>query len=332
MTSVIERMLEELTVQKELTPEERNLYLRTSVNLRKKATEHIRIAVITALPKERAAMSVMLDDLSDWPFPGTTLLQCEIGKIESLANGRIHNVLLTQALKMGNNSAAITATQVIADFPNIADILMVGIAGGIPNLNTPTRHVRLGDVIVSRGGGVIQYDFIKVESSEKPTIRSVAPPPSALLQGAVDKLETRRLLGEYPWESLLDRARELEDSARPSPDYDVLHSEEGQIPHPDDPGRRFGRPKIHYGTIGSANSLLKNRIIRDKLRDELQIVAVEMEGSGIADAGWASGIGGYLLIRGACDYCDEHKNDLWQGYAAVAAAAYARALIQMLPA
>jgi nucleoside phosphorylase len=30
-----------------------------------------------------------------------------------------------------------------------------------------------------------------------------------------------------------------------------------------------------------------------------------------------------LAIRGICDYCDSHKNKLWQGYAALAAAAYA---------
>lgn len=72
--------------------------------------------------------------------------------------------------------------------------------------------------------------------------------------------------------------------------------------------------------------------MRDKLRDDHGILAVEMEGSGVADATWAQGVGGYLLIRGTCDYCDEHKNNLWQGSAAVAAAAYARALIQVLPA
>ena len=55
-------------------------------------------------------------------------------------------------------------------------------------------------------------------------------------------------------------------------------------------------------------------------------MAVEMEGSGIADAAWVAGQH-YLVIRGICDYCDDKKNDAWQGYAAVAAAAYARVVI-----
>ena len=40
---------------------------------------------------------------------------------------------------------------------------------------------------------------------------------------------------------------------------------------------------------------------------------------------------GYLVVRGICDYCDAHKNDTWQNYAAPAAAAYVRALLEALP-
>jgi len=54
-----------------------------------------------------------------------------------------------------------------------------------------------------------------------------------------------------------------------------------------------------------------------------------MEGSGIADAAWTAGQQ-YFIVRGICDYCDEKKNDIWQGYAAVVAAAYTRALISSI--
>jgi nucleoside phosphorylase len=36
-----------------------------------------------------------------------------------------------------------------------------------------------------------------------------------------------------------------------------------------------------------------------------------------------------LVIRGICDYCDTHKNDQWQRYAAATAAAYAKELLQV---
>ena len=39
----------------------------------------------------------------------------------------------------------------------------------------------------------------------------------------------------------------------------------------------------------------------------------------------------YLVVRGICDYSDSHKNDTWQGYAAMAAAAYTKQLLNRIP-
>jgi nucleoside phosphorylase len=38
-----------------------------------------------------------------------------------------------------------------------------------------------------------------------------------------------------------------------------------------------------------------------------------------------------LVIRGICDYSDSHKNKVWQGYAAMTAAAYAKDLLCRIP-
>ena len=35
-----------------------------------------------------------------------------------------------------------------------------------------------------------------------------------------------------------------------------------------------------------------------------------------------------IVIRGICDYADENKNDLWQKYAVVTAAVYAKEYLQ----
>jgi nucleoside phosphorylase len=60
------------------------------------------------------------------------------------------------------------------------------------------------------------------------------------------------------------------------------------------------------------------------------VKAIEMEGAGVADATWAASLPGYLVVRGICDYCDENKGDAWQPYAAVAAAAVTRAILEGL--
>ncbi len=101
------------------------------------------------------------------------------------------------------------------------------------------------------------------------------------------------------------------------------------MPRPVDPARRVDLPKIFYGRVGSANALLKSAKVRDLLRDKANIIAFEMEGSGVADSAWTFGQQ-YLLVRGICDYGDMSKVDQWQGYAAVVAAAYCRALIEAI--
>jgi tetratricopeptide (TPR) repeat protein len=72
--------------------------------------------------------------------------------------------------------------------------------------------------------------------------------------------------------------------------------------------------------------LLKDPEKRDELLARFGVRAVEMEGAGIADAAWDGEVG-YLVVRGICDYCDEIKGYDWQEYAAIIAAAYARAVL-----
>ncbi|NOJ41515.1 hypothetical protein [Bradyrhizobium australiense] len=66
------------------------------------------------------------------------------------------------------------------------------------------------------------------------------------------------------------------------------------------------------------------------MRDRFNVRAVEMEASGLQNAAWAQGKV-IFVVQGICDYCDEHKNDDWQNYAALVAAAYTRALIEEMP-
>jgi hypothetical protein len=39
-----------------------------------------------------------------------------------------------------------------------------------------------------------------------------------------------------------------------------------------------------------------------------------------------------VVVRGICDYADSYKNKGWQNYAAATAAAYAKGLLDMIPA
>jgi nucleoside phosphorylase len=152
--------------------------------------------------------------------------------------------------------------------------------------------------------------------------------PSALMLGRLQFLEAERIAGLRPWEPYISRGDSLEGCERPSAVRDrIVAPDKSEVSHPVDATRREGVPKIIYGRIGSANTLLKNAVVRDLVRDAANVCAFEMEGSGIADSAWTFGQQ-YLLIRGICDYGDMSKVDEWQGYASVVAAAYARALIE----
>jgi nucleoside phosphorylase len=102
-----------------------------------------------------------------------------------------------------------------------------------------------------------------------------------------------------------------------------------------DPSQRVQRPTdgeddeqyivVHRGTIASGELVVKDAILRDQLAKEYRLLCFEMEAAGaLADFPC-------IVIRGISDYCDSHKNDQWHGYAAVAAAAYARQLFFHMP-
>jgi nucleoside phosphorylase/NTP pyrophosphatase (non-canonical NTP hydrolase) len=288
----------------------------------------VRIGIVTALPKEFAAMRMMLDEEISNPIAGDPN-DYYVGTIPTDDGTGSHLVVVTLLKEMGNNSAAAAATHLLRSFPTVRDVLMVGIAGGIPSPATPESHVRLGDIIVSNKEGIVQYDNLKIGIGSI-RVRSSTTKPSARMIGATNLLESEQYMNKHPWEEYMMLATEMVGARRPPDDSDHLYKWDGVtpevLPHPIDPNRRPLQPKVHYGRIGASNTLLKNPHLRDQLRKDCDVIAIEMEGSGIADAAWQSGQH-YLVIRGVCDYCDEKKNDLWQTYAAVAAASYARAVI-----
>ena len=114
-------------------------------------------------------------------------------------------------------------------------------------------------------------------------------------------------------------------------DYD--HNGGGKACENCDKGRLLTReprdtkdPVIHYGLIGSANQVMRHGTTREKLRQEKGILCFEMEAAGLMDDFPC------LVIRGICDYSDTHKNKRWQPYAAATAAAYAKELLEIIPA
>jgi nucleoside phosphorylase len=88
--------------------------------------------------------------------------------------------------------------------------------------------------------------------------------------------------------------------------------------------RESDDPIVHYGLIASGNAVMGSAQRRDELRDAWGVICFEMEAAGLMDDFPC------VVIRGMCDYSDDHKHKLWQPYSAVVAAAYAKDLLRVL--
>lgn len=304
---------------------------------------------ICALPVESVAALAILDKEHDVI---TEVAQSD-GNSYFLGEIGLHNVVIAALPdgEYGTTSAASVARNLLHSFPNVRIGLMVGIGGGAP---TQERDIRLGDVVVSSRhggtGGVFQYDYGKVvQDLDKPFEHTGfldQPPP--VLRAAVATLKSKHKMKGNGLSSSAQTAlqkwpRLIEEYSRPPAGSDRLY--ESTFVHPDaskvceevcassteklvTQSLRRGdqeEPHIHYGLIGSGNSLMKDAVVRDKLAKEMGVLCFEMEAAGLMNHFPC------LVIRGICDYSDSHKNKQWQGYAALVAASYAKDILSMVP-
>ncbi|KAJ5617246.1 hypothetical protein N7537_002360 [Penicillium hordei] len=89
--------------------------------------------------------------------------------------------------------------------------------------------------------------------------------------------------------------------------------------------REDSDPQPHYGIIASGNKVIKDGRTREQIRSETGALCFEMEAAGLMLDFPC------VVIRGICDYADSHKNKEWLGYAALAAAAYTKELLEYVP-
>lgn len=288
-----------------------------------------KILIVTALPKEAAAVVATFDEVENTGVPNDPAIY-RIGRfISETGEARI---ALTVNAGIGKVMASTLGANALRSFPNVRYVVMVGIAGGCPNPASAEKYVRLGDIVVSRpDAGVMEYDFIK-QTAAGAEIRKYPQAACAWMSSAMSNLLTDAIAGKRPWEGWIEKITATlgPEYAYPGEERDILHEGADVIDHPAQADRLSGKPRVVQALIGSADILQKDPKERDKLRDTYDIRAIEMEASGLQNAAWAQGRDIYV-IRGICDYCDEHKDDAWQNYAANVSASMARVVIETMP-
>ncbi|GAA0455304.1 5'-methylthioadenosine/S-adenosylhomocysteine nucleosidase [Sphingomonas molluscorum] len=296
-------------------------------------TDATKVLVVTALPEELAAVLSTCDAHRTIAGKGDRAIYRLCDYV--LPDKTTRKVVVATLSDMGKANAAIVTATALQSFPDIEHVLMVGIAGGCPNPAQPAEHVRLGDIVISDHKGIFEYDDVKLKMGEVERRGSPQLPGYTMLQ-ALAAVKADAFGGRRRWEEVIDaslpKLREADDSfERPDPSTDVLHVDGKAVEHPEDKRRRPGRPRVFGGGVATGDALVKDPKLRDELRDRYGARAIEMEGSAVRTASWAAGKDS-IIVRGVSDYCDQHKNDEWRFSAALAAAAYARALIEVMPA
>jgi nucleoside phosphorylase len=255
-----------------------------------------------------------------------------------------HNVIiatLPAGQGYGTGSAAALASQVKKFFPNLWFGLLVGVAAGLPNLSqSPPLDIRLGDVLVGLGkgesAGLIAYDLGKETGQagfQLLVSGHVLARTETVVRSAIGSIklsapnDTEMIIPYY--ESMKYKKHSTGTFVDPGQEQDILYEVDGDgnesfVERQRRPDNK--RTQVWYGPIGSGDKLMKNAGKRNELRDKYHLIGLEMEAAGTMNR---IPVG---VIRGVCDYGDEHKNRDWQPYAAAMAAAYAKAVLsEILP-
>ncbi|KAH0559930.1 hypothetical protein GP486_003553 [Trichoglossum hirsutum] len=322
------------------------------------------IAIICALGKEARAVEAMFDHI--WENADNEIGKLPSDK-NSYTMGQIgrHYIVQVWMPEMGKTKAALVAHQLKSSFTEIKHVLVVGVCGGVPHEPDGGDEILLGDVVISTK--LIEYDsgrqypgmFSIRDDGYKPDLEV-----RALLSKL--QSSTSRGLKEVFHRHLKDLlSKEYFSKARyPGAEEDRLyksdyiHKHQGasscgvcaggervcdeainstcaslecsksqleQRPRLEkirETATKISYPAIHFGHVGSADRVMKSAKHRDSVAKSEKVIAFEMEGAGVSEV-----IPSVVVIKGVCDYADSHKNNTWQGYAAVTAAACTKAFL-----
>ena len=254
------------------------------------------VVIITALSKEQNAILKYLESPKIIKSSGRTFHKASIRTSKSEIT---YQVIILCLHGMGSDKAGNATQRAITEF-NPSQIILAGIAGGVPKENS--RY--LGDIIV--GEQIINYGLNKQVRIEQ------------------DNPQTQRRYEVYrPARVMLEAAKNL-------PLQNWVFCIKAQ--RPDGTTGRIN-PDVHFGAIASGNTVIADQHLRDELKsDWSQLVGIEMEGAGAALAAYESDfMPGILLVKGMCDWADGSKNDDWQEYAAETAASFVIGLLKTAP-
>ncbi|KAL8376638.1 hypothetical protein RB595_007648 [Gaeumannomyces hyphopodioides] len=266
------------------------------------------IAIVCALELEANAADLLFDDIYDERQYGRAA-----GDVNTYTTGRVgkHAVVLLLLPSMGPLAAASGSANLRSSYPNIKLALLVGVCGGLPQIDG--HEAFLGDVVVSTS--IFNYDFGRQHPDgfvPKTTIEDRLGRANKDIRGLLASLGRERdlrLLQEAArinlnrLQATAEKERRRANYTAPPDADDRIFSSDYQHKHRRDCG---------YCDAGEH---------RDAIARRYGAIAFEMEGAGAWDEVPC------IVVKGICDYADSHKSKLWQNFAAASAASVAVAIL-----
>ncbi|KAK6507917.1 hypothetical protein TWF481_006338 [Arthrobotrys musiformis] len=257
-----------------------------------------------------------------------------------------HNIVIACLPgKYGKASASAVSTNLNRSFPSIIWRFLITTGGAVPSLE---NDIRLGDVVVSMPdqgthGGVVEYDLGR-DIEDDFELKGFLFPPPTLLRNVAQVMKSDHFIRDNKIEEFISlmtkNAEQPSIFERPSETLhpDILYA--ADYPHISgektcancDKSRAVIRgdryvegSMIHYGLVASGDRAIRSATKRDALAEKIgNVLCFEREAAGVATESPC------IVICGISNYSDSHENDVWNYYAAAAAAAVGKEMISYL--
>ncbi|XP_052791161.1 uncharacterized protein LOC128225157 [Mya arenaria] len=318
------------------------------------------VALVTSLYCEKLAMDAMIEDKVTFVKYKTEVRRSFLaGESQVYTVGTIgrFKVVSTKLARYptSNQAARISAenaiTRLLGIFSKIEHVFLVGVAGGVPNLEEPSQHVRPGDVVVSMTSERNDPMYMHCASIHKESrgrlysykTRAFSCQNKILQNVALslDSIVRSEWMKPRPWELYIDEALEQLNGQeihfkRPSSDKELRKLRLGgnviSFEHPMATSKhdmRVNAPNVRHGVIGSGKLISRAHELRADFAKRFGVRAFDLDFEAVLESLEGNRNESFLVVRGVCDYVDGKRKD-WQSYAALAAAAYTKALLMAL--
>ncbi|ESO86794.1 hypothetical protein LOTGIDRAFT_128403, partial [Lottia gigantea] len=309
------------------------------------------IAIITALYCEKLAIDSMMENKTTYVKYKTE------GESNVYTIGYIgeHKIVSTKLPAIGHFRAAQissgnSTTRLLGGFQNIEHVFICGVAGGVPHYTNYFKHVRLGDVLLSRQDekGYIYYYCDKILRNKENDVHynmKTWAPRDLELQKIAEKIEDLQKSNPSlaSWERYMLEGEQIlqgqeNNFERPPDNTDRLYMDLGddqviEVQHPSPPEGtivREGLPRLHFGVFGSGSRVVKSDSMRLDFASKYNISAFDSEFDQVLESIVGNRKDSFMFVRGIADYSDGTKNKKWQSYAALAAAAVTKTIIKSI--